>query len=736
MKNIAEFYTLHGHHSPSTPPAAEGKLPAPPSRPIPGQTAPSRGGLLDRLSARGQPAVGHRPILESGPPLVEYPSSAAPRNSRALGKLLVPLSGEFSEQAEATLTAHRITLQAVQTKFAKTGTVRALPGNHPLARFSAGKLDHVLVDEQTFSKLARAAGRSMEGDPHRFPVFLDSRREALVVDTSRAFSGDELTPAALQGIGRAFRTHDAGIPDDAWRPATAPAPASRKLDPGKKRGNGQSVPASTKPNGAPPRSEPSRPWPVRHRNALHLEYPYPGREVGSTSRGADFYKADVHHGIADLEGWANAVRPSFAHANYFDDPNNAGYQDIAVHRGLIDNHNGIPENSIAAIDNAFEHGYQSVEIDVAVTADEVPVLLHDFTAGRMTADPDNRLISHIPSTDLLERNLVIRNPVNGDYVTTDQKVPSVQQALEHILAQHPGKTVMLDCKETSADMTVALLIDKPHLRSMTAVKLYGQAYSGGFDQLLGNLMRHYGISPTRPEHRERRERLRADLKEIKFVPIMPQKELKNPELLKYYPQPGVEPGQRMKPEQIAQLAMDWLDSWQGAKPVLLQVVQSKKETPEGKAMEIVRDRLRDPSHPYSKLPFAFCYRYEDFSAQPKGERKGHYYWSLHGRILDAKREGEFGARRGTAGAFRHAAQNLLTDQPDEEVWAIAHDRQLDRGHSGFEVQMPPGAKIDTNFAAESARVREWSTPKVEPDQSLIEDVRAGAAADRRHAAKS
>ena len=613
MKNIAELYTLNGHSLPTTSHAAEGPLSAPPSRPIPGSFGPSKSGQLDNLPSRGRAAQAKAP--EAEPPLVAYPGPAQPRGSK--NKLIVALDSEFSEKNDAALTAHRITIQAVQSKFGKTDAVRQLPADHPLARFAADKLDHVLVDKQTFSKLARSARGAIEGDPHRFPVFFDARRKAIVVDTSRAFSGDDFTPAALQGLGRAFRTRDLGIADEAWHPVAGPS--SRKLDAGgRKQASGGASKSATA------RAAPSHPWPVRHRNALHLEYPYPGREVSSTSRGADFYKADIHHGIEDLEGWANAVRPSFAHANYFDDPDNAGYQDISVHRGLIDNHNGIPENSVAAIDNAFKHGYQSVEIDVAVTSDEVPVLLHDFTAGRMTADPDNRLISNIPSSDLLKRNLIIRNPVNGDYVTTDQKVPSVQQALEHILAHHPGKTVMLDCKETSADMTVALLIDKPHLRSMTAVKLYGQAYSGGFDQLLGNLMRHYGINPTKPEHREKREQLRADLKQIKFVPIMPQKELKNPELLKYYPQPGAKPGQRMKPEQLAQLAMDWLNSWQNAKPVLLQVVQSKKGTPEGKAMEILRDRLRDPAHPYAKLPFAFCYRYEDFSAQPKGKDKSHY----------------------------------------------------------------------------------------------------------------
>ena len=291
MKNIADLYTLSSHLLSGASHAPDTTLPIPPSRPIPGALGPSRSGPLDNLTSRGRAAQAEAP--QAGPPLVEHPGSAQrPRGPR--NKLMVSLDSEFSEKHDAALTAHRITIQAVQAKFAKTDAVRQLPADHPLARFSADKLDHVLVDKPTFSKLARAAGTAIEGDPQRFPVFFDTGRKAIVVDTSRAFSGDDFTAAALQGIGRAFRTHDLGIADDAWRPVTGPT--SRKLDAGgRKRTSGGTASKSTPANGTP-----AHPWPVRHRNALHLEYPYPGREVSSTSRGADFYKADAHHGIEDL----------------------------------------------------------------------------------------------------------------------------------------------------------------------------------------------------------------------------------------------------------------------------------------------------------------------------------------------------------------------------------------------------------------------------------------------------
>jgi hypothetical protein len=61
---------------------------------------------------------------------------------------------------------------------------------------------------------------------------------------------------------------------------------------------------------------------------------------------------------------------------------------------------------------------------------------------------------------------------------------------------------------------------------------------------------------------------------------------------------------------------------------------------------------------------------------------------------------------------------------------------LDRGHSGFEVAMPPGARIDLDFAADNKRVRQSQTVKTKPDAGLIEAVRAGAAADRQQFGKT
>ena len=54
-----------------------------------------------------------------------------------------------------------------------------------------------------------------------------------------------------------------------------------------------------------------------------------------------------------------------------------------AHRGLFDNGNGIPENSIPAFEKAAENGF-GIETDVQMSKDGVLVVFHDDTLKRMT----------------------------------------------------------------------------------------------------------------------------------------------------------------------------------------------------------------------------------------------------------------------------------------------------------------------------------------------------------------
>ncbi len=92
---------------------------------------------------------------------------------------------------------------------------------------------------------------------------------------------------------------------------------------------------------------------------------------------------------------------------------------VAAHRAA---HSEVPENSIPAIIRAIELGVDIVELDVKVTKDGIPVLMHDRTIDRTTTG------SGLPSDFTLKelKSLVLLH--NGE--TTYERIPSLSEALE------------------------------------------------------------------------------------------------------------------------------------------------------------------------------------------------------------------------------------------------------------------------------------------------------------------
>lgn len=54
---------------------------------------------------------------------------------------------------------------------------------------------------------------------------------------------------------------------------------------------------------------------------------------------------------------------------------------ITAHRGLS---SLAPENTLSAIQRAIEFGCEWIEIDVQLSADNIPVVIHDKTVNRCT----------------------------------------------------------------------------------------------------------------------------------------------------------------------------------------------------------------------------------------------------------------------------------------------------------------------------------------------------------------
>lgn len=88
-----------------------------------------------------------------------------------------------------------------------------------------------------------------------------------------------------------------------------------------------------------------------------------------------------------------------------------------AHRGLHNQNEGVPENSLLSFEKAIEAGFP-IEIDIHLTKDEKIVVFHDENTKRMCGTDRN-----IEESTLSElKELSLQN--------TDQKIPTLQECLE------------------------------------------------------------------------------------------------------------------------------------------------------------------------------------------------------------------------------------------------------------------------------------------------------------------
>ncbi len=97
---------------------------------------------------------------------------------------------------------------------------------------------------------------------------------------------------------------------------------------------------------------------------------------------------------------------------------------LYAHRGLYDAQRGVPENSLTAFRAAVAAGY-GIELDVRLTADDVPVVFHDSSLKRMCG-VDGR-VEEIPFEKL--RAL----PLSGGA----EPIPSLAEVLEAVGGRVP-----------------------------------------------------------------------------------------------------------------------------------------------------------------------------------------------------------------------------------------------------------------------------------------------------------
>jgi glycerophosphoryl diester phosphodiesterase len=117
--------------------------------------------------------------------------------------------------------------------------------------------------------------------------------------------------------------------------------------------------------------------------------------------------------------------------------------EIVAHRGYAKRY---PENTLSALDAAMRVGAPVVELDVQMTADGIPVVLHDESLRRTASrDLDIREITWEQA-----RVLVVNEPARFGGRFRDERLPRLADFVA-LLEQRPGVHAMIEIKRGSAE---------------------------------------------------------------------------------------------------------------------------------------------------------------------------------------------------------------------------------------------------------------------------------------------
>lgn len=204
------------------------------------------------------------------------------------------------------------------------------------------------------------------------------------------------------------------------------------------------------------------------------------RQLGGSSTGtvhlrilnaSDFpYKKDTHFIIEGFYG-NNSEQPSRPLRLRYSQPvpKKAPLQ-ILAHRGGGRNIEFLPmsENTIEMMKVAARLGATGVEIDVRLTKDEVPVIIHDsfLSYHNVSGALYSGLVSNYTLHELQQQVL-----------KKGGTVPTLQQALQTLLYETPIETVWLDIKD-NCDLTRICNLQTAYLQKAAAAGRTFQVYIG------------------------------------------------------------------------------------------------------------------------------------------------------------------------------------------------------------------------------------------------------------------
>lgn len=110
-----------------------------------------------------------------------------------------------------------------------------------------------------------------------------------------------------------------------------------------------------------------------------------------------------------------------------------------------------PENTLAAFDYAASLGVDAVELDIHLSRDGQPVVIHDPTLER-TTNAAGRVAAHT-ADELARVDAGFRFEVSGEYPFRGQDIGV--PTLESVLRRHPAMPFMIELKDDAAGLVDA-----------------------------------------------------------------------------------------------------------------------------------------------------------------------------------------------------------------------------------------------------------------------------------------
>lgn len=135
--------------------------------------------------------------------------------------------------------------------------------------------------------------------------------------------------------------------------------------------------------------------------------------------------------------------------------------ELIAHRGYAAR---FPENTLPALEAAISAGARYVEFDVQMTADAVPVLLHDATLTRTAGIEAS--IQDLSWADA--RQVSVHEPARFGDAFKGVQLPALAQAAE-LLARHPAVTAFVELKGASLARFGAEVVADRALAELTSL---------------------------------------------------------------------------------------------------------------------------------------------------------------------------------------------------------------------------------------------------------------------------